>query len=237
MTKADQSQRLLTEYLAGFLTDQRKQKIEDVLFLRTRYVTVVLEDIHKSQNGSAVLRTAEAMGVQDVYLIQNKNPFRIHDGVARGASKWLTLHRFSRKGQNNTPACFAALRQKGYYLVAASPHADGWSLEDIPLDRKLAFIFGNELEGLSDYAYHHADAHLRLPMYGFTESYNISVSVAITLAYVLPKLRRLDVPWPLTGAEKAELRLKWYRRSIDHIREIEAHFWREIAPYAPPASN
>ena len=121
-----------------------------------------------------------------------------------------------------------ALRQRGYRLVATSPHSDAWGLEDIPFDRPLAFLFGNEREGLSPYALEHADAHLRLPMYGFVESYNISVSVAITLAYVIEKLHRLDVPWRLSEDERDELLLTWYRRTIDRAERLEQAFLRGL---------
>lgn len=239
----DHAQRkALLDFLGQFVTEHKRRKMAAVLAWRTRYVTIALEDIYQPQNASATLRTCDALGVQDVYIIENWNPYRVNPDVALGAHKWVTLHRFRdpRRDEQSlqalrempqdfpaTAAAMEALRRRGYRLVATSPHVEAWGLEDIPFDRPLAFFFGNEREGLSPYALEHADAYLRLPMYGFVESYNISVSVAITLAYVVEKLHRLDVPWRLTEEERDELLLTWYRRTLDRAERLEQAFLQE----------
>ncbi len=239
-----QTRKALLQFLGQFVTEHKRRKMAEVLLWRTRYVTIALEDIYQPQNASATLRTCDALGVQDIYIIENWNPYRVNPDVALGAHKWVTLHRFRdprrdeqtlqslREMPDEVPAtavAMDALRQRGYRLVATSPHTEAWGLEDIPFDQPLAFLFGNEREGLSPYALEHADAHLRLPMYGFVESYNISVSVAITLSYVVEKLHRLDVPWRLSEEERDELLLTWYRRTIDRAERLEQAFLRSQA--------
>ncbi len=248
--------RELIAFLGQFVTENKRQRIAEVLRWRTRYVTLLLEDIYQSQNASATLRTAEILGVQDVYIAENWNAYKVNPDVALGAQKWIDLHRFRTPEDEAAPdaldarhempddfpataAAMEALRQKGYLLVATTPHIDAWGLDDIPLDRPLAFLFGNEREGLSPYALRHADAHLRLPMYGFTESYNISVSVAITLSHVIEALHRSDAPWPLTQEEREALMLRWYRRIVGRPDALERAFYRRrgLLPPETPAQK
>ncbi len=238
-----QQRRALLAFLGQFVTEHKRHKMAEVLPWRTRYVTILLEDIYQPQNASATLRTCDALGVQDVYIAENWNAYRVNPDVALGAHKWITLRRFRDPRRDEaelaaakempasfpaTAAAMEALRQRGYRLVATSPHVRAWGLEDIPFDRPLAFLFGNEREGLSPYALEHADAHLRLPMYGFVESYNISVSVAITLAYVVEKLHHLDVPWRLSPEEQEEVLLQWYRSVIGRVERLERAFWARM---------
>jgi len=232
--------RELIAFLGQFITEHKRRRIAEVLQWRTRYVTFLLEDIYQSQNASATLRTADLFGVQDVYVAENWNLYKVNPDVALGAHKWVDLHRFRSEEDPETletlhtmpqhfpatEAAMAHLRARGYVLVATSPHSEAWRLEDIPLDRPLAFLFGNEREGLSSYALTHADAHLRLPMYGFTESFNISVSVAITLSHVVEALHRSAVPWQLSEDESDALLLEWYRRILERHEALEQAFFR-----------
>ncbi len=219
----------LLDYLGQFITEHKKHRIEEVLPWRTRYVTLVLEDIYQPQNASATLRTAEILGVQDIYIVENWNAYRLNPKVVMGASKWVNLFRFRQANGQNTARCMAFLKERGYRLVATSPHNPTWtSLDEVPLDRPLAFWFGSELEGLSDYALQHADGVLRIPMYGFTESYNISVSVGITLFTIIQRLhQREDIPWRLTPDEQDEIRLTWYLRILDRGDALARHFLKE----------
>ncbi len=219
--------RALLDYLGQFVTEHKKRRMREVLPWRTRHVALVLEDIYQPQNASATLRTAEILGVLDIYIVENRNAYRLNPEVALGANKWVNLHRFRERDADNTARALVHLRHQGYTLVATSPHKEGYAPEDIPLERPLAFWFGNELEGLSPQALDAADLYLRLPMFGFTESYNISVSVAITLYTVMRRLHRSDLPWRLTPEEQEEVLLTWYRRVIGpKVRYIEADFWR-----------
>jgi len=234
------ARRELIAFLAQFVTEHKRKRIAEVLQWRTRYVTFLLEDIYQSQNASATLRTADLFGIQDVYVAENWNLYKVNPDVALGAHKWVDLHRFRSEPDPEaldalhtmpqhfpaTEAAMAHLREQGYVLVATSPHSEAWRLDDVPLERPLAFLFGNEREGLSPYALAHADAHLRLPMYGFTESFNISVSVAITLSHVVEALHKSDVPWQLSEDERDALLLKWYRRILERHEALERAFFQ-----------
>jgi tRNA (guanosine-2'-O-)-methyltransferase len=220
------SQKLL-EYLKSFLTPGRLLRMEEVLAERTRFVTVVLENVHRTQNASACLRNCEAFGVQDVHVIPNEAGFRINKDIAQGAARWLTVHRHEAGEASGTAACFQSLRERGYRIVAVSGHrASGFLSEYEPLT-KTALVFGNEHDGLSESTHTHADEIRRLPMFGFTESYNLSVAVALSLSELLPRIRQSDVPWRLSPAEVQELRETWVRRSLGHrLRKFEREFHR-----------
>jgi tRNA (guanosine-2'-O-)-methyltransferase len=220
-----QQQQLLKEHLSQFVSEHRRDFMERVLAARTRYVAMVLEDIYQSQNTSAVVRTCECMGIQDVHVIETNSAWSTNKLVLKGSNKWLNIIRYRQKGLNNTAECFDALRSKGYRLAVTDP-AGGVSIGEVPLDRPLAIVMGNERHGSSPYALQHADLAVTIPMAGFTESMNISVSAAICLHTTLSRLRQSDLPWPLTDAEKEELRLQWYRKSVRNADVIEREFLR-----------
>ncbi len=119
----------LLAHLAGFVSDHKKQRIEQVLAARTRHLTVVLEDVFQPHNASAVLRSCECFGVQDVHVIEEGSTYTVNPDVAQGASKWLSLVRYNQAEGENARSCFAALRARGYRLVAATPHReDCWTI-------------------------------------------------------------------------------------------------------------
>ena len=204
----------LIEYLKQFVTESRYKLFEEVLENRTKYITVALEDIYQAQNASAVLRTSDCFGLQDVHIIENKNEYTINPDVALGASKWLNLIKYNTKG-NNTIDAIKALKEKAYRIVATSPHKNGVDLEDFDLNKgKTALFFGTELMGLTDLMIDNADEYLKIPMYGFTESFNISVSVAIILHQLTNNLRKSNINWQLTSLEKEELKIEWLKSTV-----------------------
>jgi tRNA (guanosine-2'-O-)-methyltransferase len=214
----------LKEYFSNFITENKKNRIDEVLEKRTRYVTVVLEDIYKPHNASAVLRTVDCFGLQDVNVIENYHTYHVNPYVTRGASQWVDLLRFREKGENNTAHCFKALKEQGYKIFATSPNVEGVFPEHIDISQKIAIVLGNEHRGLTDYALQNADALVRLPMFGFTESYNISVTAAICLHDIVRKLYGSDIDWKLSEEEKEELRLKWYRKVVKRPDILEKEF-------------
>lgn len=216
----------LIDYLGHFLTPERKAKIEAVLNFRTRYVTVALEDIHTSQNAGAVLRNCDNFGIQDVHIIEQTTNFKVNLNVTRGCHKWLTTHRYAKQ-RGNTRNCIDALRSESYCIVATTPHTNACELPALPLDRPITLLFGNELDGLSSTALEQADQHLQIPMYGFSESFNISVSTALCLQSICDRIRCSNYPWQLTPLEKQALRLQWYRKSCKHSQQLEARFWKD----------
>lgn len=211
----------LYEQLSGFISDNKRSLFDRIAPLRTRHVTVVLEDIYQSQNASAVLRTCDLVGVQDVHVIENRNMYKVDQQVALGSSQWVDIIPY-RTHEDNTRACMQALRAKGYHIIATSPRGDACTPHSIDLQQPMAFCFGTELTGLSDTLISEADAHLRIPMYGFTESYNISVSAAITLFTVMERLRNSEVDWRLDDDASLALRLQWVRTILQSAELIEA---------------
>lgn len=216
----------LIDYLSNFASDNRRSKFDEVLNNRTRHITIALEDIYQPHNASAVLRSCDCFGIQDVHIIENENSYTVNPDVALGSSKWLTLKKYNRQ-ENNTLDCIRALKGKGYRIVATTPHEKDCTIHELPVDTKLALFFGTELKGISATVREHADEFVRIPMFGFTESFNISVSAALCLHTLIHKLHQLPVVWQLTEAEKDELVLTWLRKSINKSDLIEQEFYKK----------
>ncbi len=214
----------LINYLSGFVTPERLQRFEQVLESRTRYFTVVLEDIYQSQNASAVVRTCDCFGIQDIHIIENQNPFKMDGEVALGAEKWVSIFRY-RNHENNTERAIQHLRTLGYRIVATSPDKRNVSLDEFSLEKgRIALFFGTELTGISENVAKQADELIRIPMFGFTESYNISVSVALVLQNLLWRLQKSEIDWRLGSEEKKKLKLDWLRKSVKSSLAIERKF-------------
>ncbi len=200
-------------YLMEFLTRERREKFIANLAWRTRYITLVLEDIYQSHNASAVLRTCDCFGIQDVHIIENHNKYEVNPDVALGATKWLTLHKYDAPG-DNTVACLNRLKQEGYRIYATTPHEEDVTPETLPLGNKIALVFGTELQGLTPTAMEMADGFVRIPMFGFTESLNISVSAAIFMQNITARLRKSNHDWKLSTHERSVVLLDWLKNSI-----------------------
>jgi tRNA (guanosine-2'-O-)-methyltransferase len=170
----------LYRFLVQFITPERKKRFEDIIKLRTRHLTLIIEDIYQPHNASAVLRSCDCFGIQDVHIIENKNKYEVNPDVALGSGNWLSLHKYSGQ-EDNTSLCINTLKKKGYAIIAATPHRNECLLEEYDISAKTAIMFGSEKNGLTEYALNHADGFVKIPMQGFTESLNISVSAAITL--------------------------------------------------------
>jgi tRNA (guanosine-2'-O-)-methyltransferase len=222
-----QQQRLLKEYFSQFVSEHKRELMERVLAQRTRYVTMVLEDIYQSQNTSAVIRTCECLGLQEVQVIETTSEWSTNKLVLRGSNKWLDIIRYKKQTTNNTADCFQYLRERGYRIVVTDP-AGGTPIEQVPLDKPLAIVMGNERHGSSEYALKHADLAVTIPMAGFTESLNISVSAAICLNITLTRLRKSDWPWPLREDEKEVLRLQWYKKAVRRAGIMEQEYLKLI---------
>lgn len=223
----DSAKAQLIQYLQKFATDDRWQTINDVINKRTRYLTVVLEDIYQPHNASAVLRSCDCFGVQDVHIIENKNEFDPNKGVTIGADKWLSLQSYNKAQQNNTEQCYQHLKEKGYKIIATTPHKNDVTIDEVALDEKTALVFGAEYTGLSDYALEQADGYAKIPMVGFSESFNISVGAALCLYDLSLRLRKSDADWPLTDSEKLTLQLGWLKKSIRASEQLVDRFLAE----------
>lgn len=214
----------LIRFLSGFVTTERLRLFNDILSLRTNYLTVVLEDLYQTQNTSAVVRTADCFGIQNVHVIENKHVFQVNPDVVRGASNWVTLNRHNGN-EMNTPEALQKLRQEGYRIVVATPHDHDVDLEDFDLGKgKAAIVFGCERPGLTEWAKKEADEFMKIPMVGFTESLNVSVSAAVTMHHLTHRLRQSAIDWQLTDIEKQEILLDWLRTSIKRVDLLEQKF-------------
>lgn len=216
----------LINYLSGFVSEKRLELIHHVLSYRTRYLTVVLEDIFQSQNASAVLRSCECFGIQDVHIIENHNKFSLNPKVVMGSTKWLNIHKYNKLDNNNTLEAISKLKKSGYRIVATSPHTYQTDLFNFDITRgKFALFFGTELSGLSKDVIDNADEYLLIPTFGFTESLNISVSAAICIQNLISMIHSSSVEYKLSNVESDEILIHWLRQSIKSWRSIEKRYY------------
>lgn len=201
------------EYLQQLVSENRQARLKEILENRTRHVTVVLEDLFQAQNISAVLRTCDCYGVQDVHVIQHRNTFEANKEISMGADKWLSIHEYPH-AEDNVKACIDRLHEQGYWVAATLPDEQKRTIFDLPVEQKTAFLFGTELTGLSEEAIRYADGNVLIPMYGFTESFNISNSAAIILSHFTERMRHSETPWRLSENEKDELYFEWLQKSV-----------------------
>ena len=215
----------LTTYLEGFVTEKRKNTFKNILLNRTRHFTVVLEDIFQQHNSSAVIRSCDVFGIQDIHIIENKYHSKVSRHVAKGSQKWLNLINY-KEDKNNTKDCLTRLKNEGYQIIATSPHNNTCTLHDLDISKKSAFIFGVEKSGVSEEVLINSDEILTIPMVGFTESLNISVAAAIILENLTNKLRNSNYPWRLSEKEQEILYANWLEKSINNVDEIKNRFFK-----------
>jgi tRNA (guanosine-2'-O-)-methyltransferase len=218
------------KYLEPYVTDHKKNLIDRILDSRTRYLTIALEHMIKPHNGSAALRTAECLGLQTAHIITTKN-YKSNLGVVKGATKWLDveLHQ-ARNKEEATRLAIEDIKERGYKIVVTSPHSDGYTPENLPLDAPIALWLGNEQDGISEQAEAHADYTLTIPMHGFTESYNVSVSAALCLYTILNRLRKQDeVKWQLEEDEAFRLKINWYEKIVRHAGRVKPVIQKKYA--------
>lgn len=214
----------LQNYLEGFISPVRMNRIKEVISQRTRHVTVVLEDIWQPQNASAAIRTSECMGLQEVHIIKNGEGYKINKQVVKGANKWMEINKYT-DFENNTHACLSQLKARGYKIVATVPSENSQLLTNLDVQDKTAFVFGSEKNGVSDDVLDMCDSKISIPMFGFTESYNISVSVAISLFHFIHESKKQKANWQLSDAEQKELLEKWTKQCIKKCDLIVQEFF------------
>jgi tRNA (guanosine-2'-O-)-methyltransferase len=204
----------LYELLSEHLTDNKRKLFDAVLEDRTRHVTLIMEDLYQAQNTSAIQRSAESFGIQDLHIIENKHVFSHHRRISKGSADWLTMHRYNEPTSTNTETCIHALKQQGYQIVVTALHEKTISLHEVDLSRKTAVLMGTELSGASDAAMQMADVYMKIPTVGFTESLNVSVASAIIMQHLTHRMRLENQPWQLSEEEKLNLKIEWAKRSI-----------------------
>lgn len=207
----------LIGFISEFILPERVEKLKNSIDNRTRHLTIVLENIYQAQNASAVLRSCECFGIQDVHIIENSNEFVLHPQIVMGATKWLDLFHYNQKA-DNTLDCIKSLKSKGYQIIATTPVINGHTIFDLPLDQKTALFFGTELTGLSQTVIDQADGFMSIPMHGFTESLNISVTSAISAFHLTHRMRTEQIHWQLSEDERNALLASWM---LDAMRRPE----------------
>ena len=199
---------ILSDYVSG----HKKERMEAVLNLRTEHITVVLEDIYQPHNAAAVIRTCEAFGIQDLHVIEKEKLFSPAKDIAVGSQKWITLHH--HRGSRATEHCLTSLRGKGYSLAALTLDESATPLQQLPLDQPLALCIGSEKPGLTETTQFQCDQKVIIPMFGFAQSFNLSVAVGIALQLLVPQLHRSTIDWRISANRRDSLRLEWYKKSI-----------------------
>jgi tRNA (guanosine-2'-O-)-methyltransferase len=211
------------EFLENILTDNRKERFLNVLKNRTNHFTIAVEDVFQMHNTSAVMRSCEVFGIQELNVIEQRYGKSIDKEIAMGAQKWVDINAYE-----SISGCVDSLKAKGYQIIATSPHEKDCLMDDFDISKPSALFFGTERDGLSEEILQKADGFLKIPMVGFTESLNISVSAAIIIQNLMHRLRNSDINWQLSEEEILKKRLQWARSSIKDIKRIEARFYQEL---------
>lgn len=213
----EQRSNIITK-LTDVINDDRIALLQEKLAHRNRYLTVVLDDIYYPQNASAILRTSECLGIQNLYAIEDKNKYKVNSDVVKGASKWITIHRYNEQDGRNE--CIERLKKQDYKIVAMTLSEDCIPLEELAVDEKLAICFGCEETGLSKDIENKADYKVQIPITGFTQSYNVSVSAGISLYYLINKIKDTQQDWQLNKEEKEKLLIDWLSKSTPTGRNL-----------------
>ena len=214
-------QELLT-YLESYLTPRRIALFDKVLAERTNHFTVATEDVYQLHNTSAVIRSCDVFGVQNVHITEERNVRKIDREIAMGAQKWVNVNRY-----HTVEDSVNTLKKKGYQIIATTPHNDACMLDEFDISKPSAIFFGTEKQGLSEELMQKADGFLKIPMVGFTESLNISVSAAIILQNLTSRIKRSEIDWQLTDEEKFDIRMNWATSCIKSSDQIIERYFKE----------
>ena len=209
----------LYESASQLFSPHKRQLFDKLVLNRTRHICVVLEDIFQPHNASAVLRSCDCFGVQDVHVVENHNKYAPNSDVTMGSDKWVDFYKHPDILQT-----YDQLRQKGYRIIATLPHENDTLITQLDISQPTALVFGTELTGLSQEAIDHADGYVKVPMYGFTESFNISVCAALSLFYLTERMRaNPSIHWQLSPLEQITLKLYWSMQVIHDGRNVIDH--------------
>jgi len=206
-------------FLEELITPERNALFDKVLQQRTNHFTVVTEDVYQLHNTSAVIRSCDVFGIQNVHVIEERNSKQIDREIAMGAQKWVSLNR-----HHNSKSCIQDLKDVGYQIVATSPREDAVELSEFDISKPSALFLGTEKNGLSTEVFEKADACIYIPMVGFTESLNISVSAAIILQELNTRLRKSKISWELSDYEKNEVKFEWLQKSFKNFDQLVKRF-------------
>lgn len=216
--------RELFEYLETYLSEPRKARLREVLALRSRRITVVLDDVYQPHNTSAALRSCDAFGLQEVHIVETQHDSQLSSDVAAGSDKWLEMSHYH--GPDAARQCAEALHARGFRIVATVLGAADVTPLTLDLSRPVAIVIGSEKSGVSPTLRSAADLELSIPMYGFVDSFNLSVACALCLQDLSRRLREGRDDWRLDPEDCEELLFRWTRASIRNVEAIERRFRR-----------
>ena len=225
----DIDQKVLDEFYS-IISPSKQEMYERISKERTKHLTVVLENIYQEHNASAVLRTCDCFGIQELHAIEKNNQYKIQRDIALGAGRWVDLYNYDQ-GESPTMDCINKLKNKGYKIVATTPHEKDVTIHQLDITQPIALVFGTERRGISQEIIDSADEFVKIPMYGFTESFNISVSVALALSTLRERLEKSHINWKLTKNEQTLLKTKWCKKILRSGDEMEDEFRRRILNY------
>lgn len=209
------------------ITPNKQEMFDRIAAERTKHLTVVMENIYQEHNASAVLRSCDCFGLQELHVIEKDNEYKIQRDIALGAGRWVDMYTYDN-GNEVTKECIQNLKEKGYKIVATTPHTDSHTIYDLDLTQPIALVFGTERRGISDEVKALSDDFVKIPMYGFTESFNISVSVAIVLNTLRQRLEQSDLNWKLSPEEQDELKIQWCSKILNGGEMLEKHFREQL---------
>jgi tRNA (guanosine-2'-O-)-methyltransferase len=206
------------EILTNLLSEKRLSKLQTVLKNRIDTITIVLEDLHDPHNISAIIRTAEGLGIQDIHIVENKHKFEVSKNISKYSHKWITTHK-----HNCTTECINGLKQKGFEICVSALAENSATLNEIEITEtsKTAFVLGSEHDGVSQEMKQLADKIFVIPMAGFTQSFNVSVAAAIILYSAIEKKRStLNKNGTLNKERLNNLYLQWLKKSVKNSDKI-----------------
>lgn len=208
----------LLEQLYKMITPSKVEMFERIAPLKTDYLTVVLENIYQEHNASAVLRSCESFGVQSIHIIEKDHKYQVQRDIARGAGRWVDMYNYAN--EDPTVTCLKHLKSKGYRILATTPHEKDCTIDNVPIDQPMALVLGTEGDGISRDVIDMADEFVKIPMYGFTESFNISVSAAVSMYALRSRLEKSDIDWKMSEEDLVKLKIKWCTRIIPHGEKV-----------------
>jgi tRNA (guanosine-2'-O-)-methyltransferase len=214
-------ERILAEFY-DIISDNKKEMFDRIASERTKHITVAIENVYQEHNASAVLRSCDCFGLQEMHVIEKDNQYKVQRDIALGAGRWVDMYNYNQ-GTQVTKDCIDRLKSKGYTIVATTPHTEN-TIYDLDLSKPIALVFGTERKGISEEVESMADTFVKIPMYGFTESFNISVSVAIILNTLRQRLEQSSFDWKLSQEEQTALKIKWCRKILNSGDKLEKHF-------------
>ncbi len=215
-------EKILAEFYE-IISESKKEMFDRIASERTKHFTVVMENIYQEHNASAVLRSCDCFGIQELHVIEKDNQYKVQRDIALGAGRWVDMFNYD-KGESPTIDCITKLKNNGYKIIATTPHTNDVTINEFDLTQPFALVFGTERRGISEEIKEMADEFVKIPMYGFTESFNISVSAAISLNVVRERLEKSNLNWKLSSEEQIALKIKWSKKILKAGVELEKLF-------------